>query len=139
MITGDNLLVVRQRFFSNRGAEAVEASLKLARHAIRRSNMNAFQGGYHGRTVARMSLVTSNPIYCIGYQPLIVGVFVAPFPNDNYYGLSEDETTNSCMKQLRCFLMTQTAPEETAVILIEPVLGEGDYVLSPAGFLAGVQ
>ena len=126
-------------FFSNSGAEAVEASLKLARHATRRPNLIVFQGGYHGRTVATMSMDTSNPIYRIGYQPLMAGVFVAPFPNAYYYGWSEDETTNFCLKQLRHLLMTQTAPEETAAILIEPVLGEGGYVPAPAGFLAGVQ
>jgi 4-aminobutyrate aminotransferase len=126
-------------FFSNSGAEAIEASLKLARHATGRSNIIVFQGGFHGRTVATMSMDTSNPIYRIGYQPLMAGVFVAPFPYVYYFGWSEDEVTTFCLKQLRHLLATQTAPEETAAVLIEPVLGEGGYVPAPAKFLLGLQ
>jgi 4-aminobutyrate aminotransferase len=126
-------------FFSNSGAEAIEASLKLAKHATKRPNLIVFQGGFHGRTVATMSMDTSNSIYRIGYQPLMAGVFVAPFPYAYYYGWSEDEVSKFCLKQLRHLLVTQTAPEETAAILIEPVLGEGGYVPAPADFLVGVQ
>jgi len=126
-------------FFSNSGAEGIEASLKLARHATKRTNLIVFQGGFHGRTVGTMSLTTSNPIYRVRYQPLMAGVFVAPFPYAYFYGWSEEETTAFCLKQLRHLLASQTAPEETAAMLIEPVLGEGGYVVPPPDFLAGVQ
>ena len=126
-------------FFANSGAEAIEAALKLVRHATGRTNMIVFQGGFHGRTIGAVSLTTSNPIYHIKYQPLMAGVYVAPFPYSYYYGWSEDETTSFCLKQLRHLLASQTAPQETAAMLIEPVLGEGGYVVPPPGFLEGVQ
>jgi 4-aminobutyrate aminotransferase len=126
-------------FFSNSGAEGVEAALKLARHATGRTNMIVFQGGFHGRTIGSVSLTTSNPIYHINYQPLMAGVYVAPFPYTYYFGWSEEETEAFCLRQLRHILASQTAPEETAAVLIEPVQGEGGYVVPPAGFLKGVQ
>jgi len=126
-------------FFSNSGAEAVEASIKLARHATGRTNLIVFQGSFHGRTVGAMSLTTSNPIYRAGYQPLMAGVFVAPYPYTYFYGWSEEATTRFCLKQLRHLLASQTAPEETAAVLVEPVLGEGGYVVPPAAFLMGLQ
>jgi 4-aminobutyrate aminotransferase len=126
-------------FFSNSGAEAVEASIKLARHATKRTNIIVFQGSFHGRTVGTMSLTTSSTIYRVGYQPLMAGVFVAPYPYTYRYGLTPKQTTDLCLKELRHLLVTQTAPQETAAMLIEPILGEGGYVLPPDDFLAGVQ
>jgi 4-aminobutyrate aminotransferase len=126
-------------FFTNSGAEAVEAALKVARHATGRTNMIVFQGGFHGRTIGSVSLTTSNPIYHIRYQPLMAGVYVAPFPYAYSYGWSEEETSNFCLKQLRHLLASQTAPAETAAMLVEPVQGEGGYVVPPPDFLAGVQ
>jgi 4-aminobutyrate aminotransferase len=126
-------------FFSNSGAEAVEASIKLARQAMGRTNVIVFQGSFHGRTVGTMSLTTSNTSYRMGYQPLMSGVFVAPFPYTYRYGWSPEETTAFCLRELRHLLATQTAPQETAAMLVEPVLGEGGYVPPPPDFLAGVQ
>ena len=126
-------------FFSNSGAEAVEAALKLARHATGRPNVIVFQGSFHGRTVATMSMTTSSIGYRLGYQPLMAGVFVAPYPYAYYYGWSEEETSDFCLKELEHLLVTQTAPQETAAVIIEPVLGEGGYVPPPPQFLAGVQ
>jgi 4-aminobutyrate aminotransferase len=101
--------------------------------------MIVFQGGFHGRTIGSVSLTTSNPIYHFKYQPLMAGVYVAPFPYTYYYGWTEAETEAFCLKQLRHLLTSQTAPEETAAMLMEPVLGEGGYVVPTPGFLAGVQ
>jgi 4-aminobutyrate aminotransferase len=126
-------------FFSNSGAEAVEASVKLARHATKRPNVIVFQGSFHGRTVGAMSLTTSNTIYRVGYQPLMPGVFVAPYPYAYRYGWDDATTVAFCLRELRALLQMQTAPSETAAVLIEPVLGEGGYVVPPDGFLAGVQ
>jgi 4-aminobutyrate aminotransferase len=126
-------------FLSNSGAEAVEASIKLARQATGRPNVIVFQGSFHGRTVGTMSLTTGNTIYRLGYQPLMAGVFVAPFPYTYRYGWTPEETTAFCLRELRHLLVTQTAPQETAAMLIEPVLGEGGYVLPPPNFLKGVQ
>jgi 4-aminobutyrate aminotransferase len=140
-------------FFSNSGAEAVEASFKLARQATGRTNLIVFQGGFHGRTVGTMSLTTSKTIYRVRYQPLMAGVFVAPyaycytcplgdwtereglvpaFPGGENCGLW-------CLKQVRHLLVTQTAPEETAAMIVEPVLGEGGYVVPPPEFIRGLR
>lgn len=122
-------------FFSNSGAEAVEAAVKLARMATHRRNLIVFQGSFHGRTHQAMAMTTSKYTYRYDYQPLPGGVFVAPFPYSYYFGWREEETVEFCLKQLDQLLKSQTAPEETAAIVIEPVLGEGGYVPAPPEFL----
>ena len=126
-------------FFSNSGAEAVEGAVKLARHATGRSNVIVFQGSFHGRTALTMALTTSKTIYRVGYQPLPAGVFVAPYPYAYRYGWSPEETETFCLRELELLLKTQTAPSETAAILVEPVLGEGGYVVPSQGFLKGLR
>jgi 4-aminobutyrate aminotransferase len=126
-------------FFSNSGAEAVEGAVKLARAATGRPNAIVFQGSFHGRTVGTMSLTTSKTIYRAGYQPLMAGVFVAPFPYAFRYGWDEEKTSQWCLEELDLLLNSQTAPGETAAMLIEPVLGEGGYVIPPASFLKGLR
>lgn len=126
-------------FFSNSGAEAVEGAIKLARHATGRPNIIVFQGSFHGRTVGTMSLTTSKTIYRAGYQPLMPGVFVAPYPYAYRYGWEEEQTAIWCLEELEYLLLTQTAPYETAAVLVEPVLGEGGYVVPPAEFLIGLR
>jgi 4-aminobutyrate aminotransferase len=122
-------------FFTNSGAEAVEGAIKLARHSTGRTNIIVFQGSFHGRTVGTMSLTTSKTIYRAGYQPLMAGVFVAPYPYSYRFGWSDDQTAQWCLDELEFLFLSQSSPQETAAILIEPVLGEGGYVVPPAGFL----
>ena len=126
-------------FFSNSGAEAIEASIKLARQATGRTNVIVFQGSFHGRTVGTMSLTTSKTVYRAGYQPLMPGVFVAPFPYAFHYGWSAEQATEFCLKEVRHLLATQTAPRETAAMLIESVLGEGGYVPATPEFMQGLR
>lgn len=126
-------------FFSNSGAEAIEGALKLARQATGRPNVIVFQGSFHGRTVGTMSLTTSKTIYRAGYQPLMPGVFVAPFPYAYRFGWDAETTSQWCLEELDFLLNTQTAPGETAAVLIEPVMGEGGYVVPPASFLRGLR
>lgn len=134
-------------FFSNSGAEAVEASFKLARHATGRTNIIAFERSFHGRTVGTMSLTSSKTVYRVGYQPLMAGVFFAPYAYcyrcpkaeaapDRY---DREHCCDWPLDQVRFMLKSQTAPEETAAILVEPVLGEGGYVVPSAGFLRGLR
>ena len=123
-------------FFSNSGAEAVEAAVKLAKAATGKSNIIVFQGSFHGRTHATMAMTTSKTIYRAGFQPLIPGIFVAPFPDSYYYGWDDETTVEFCIRELKRLLKSQTLPEETAAIVIEPVLGEGGYVVPPPAFLA---
>jgi 4-aminobutyrate aminotransferase len=126
---------IDQFFFSNSGAEAIEASVKLARMATHRRNLIVFQGSFHGRTHQAMAMTTSKYTYRYDYQPLPGGIFVAPFPYTYYFGWSEEETVEFCLKQLDQLLKSQTAPDETAAIIIEPLLGEGGYVPAPPQFL----
>jgi 4-aminobutyrate aminotransferase len=126
-------------FFSNSGAEALEGSMKLARQATGRPNVIVFQGSFHGRTVGTMSMTTSKTVYRQGYQPLMSGIFVAPFPYAYRYGWDEEITSQWCLEELEYLLLTQTAPQETAAILIEGVLGEGGYVPPPASFMRGLR
>ena len=126
-------------FFSNSGAEAVEGAIKLARHASGRPNVIVFQGSFHGRTALTMALTTSKTVYRAGYGPLPAGVFVAPYPYVYRYGWTAEETEAFCLRELEFLLKTQTAPAETAAILVEPVLGEGGYVVPTPGFLAGLR
>jgi 4-aminobutyrate aminotransferase len=126
-------------FFSNSGAEAIEGAMKLARQSTGRTNIIVFQGSFHGRTVGTMSLTTSKTVYRVGYQPLMPGVFVAPFPYAYRYGWDEEKTSQWCLEELEYLLTTQTAPEETAAILVEGVLGEGGYVVPPVSFMQGLR
>jgi 4-aminobutyrate aminotransferase len=122
-------------FFSNSGAEAVEGSVKLARHVMGKRNIIVFQGSFHGRTAQTMAMTTSKYVYRHQYQPLPAGIFVAPFPYAYFYGWDEVETTEFCLKQLDYLLHGQSPPDETAAIIIEPILGEGGYVPAPDAFM----
>jgi 4-aminobutyrate aminotransferase len=126
-------------FFSNSGAEIVEAGVKLAKQATGRPNVIVFQGSFHGRTHLTMSMTTSKTVYRLRYQPMVPGIFVAPYPYPFYYGWDEQTTLDYCLRELKRLLKSQTAPEETACIVVEPVLGEGGYVVPPAGFLPALR
>lgn len=125
-------------FFANSGAEATEAAVKLSRHATGRPNIIVFEGSFHGRTVQTMAMTTSKTSYRAGYQPLPAGVFVAPFPYALRTGENEDAAVDRCLAAVRHLLLTQTAPGETAAMVIEPELGEGGYLPAPGRFLRGL-
>ncbi len=122
-------------FFANSGAEATEACVKLAKCATGRQNIIVFQGSFHGRTHLTMAMTTSKTVYRHKYQPLPSGIFVAPFPYAYMYGWDEQTTLDFCEQQLELLFLGQTAPDETAAIIIEPVLGEGGYVPAPKRFI----
>jgi 4-aminobutyrate aminotransferase len=126
-------------FFANSGSEAVEAALRLARQVTGRPNIVVFQGGFHGRTMAAASLTTSGTKIRTGFAPLMGGVQVAPFPYAYRYGWDEQTATDFALRELDYLFATVSAPEDTAALLIEPVLGEGGYVPAPPGFLAGLR
>jgi 4-aminobutyrate aminotransferase len=86
-----------------------------------------------------MALTTSKTIYRSGYQPLPAGVFVAPYPYAYRLGMTEEKATDFCLSALEELLLSQTSPAETAAILIEPVLGEGGYVVPPKAFMKGLR
>ena len=126
-------------FFSNSGAEAIEGAVKLARVATGRQNIIVFSGSFHGRTAGTMALTTSKTIYRAGFGPLPAGVFVAPFPYPLRLGMTEEQASGYALRELELLLASQTAPKETAAILIESVLGEGGYVVPPTSFMRGLR
>ncbi len=126
-------------FFSNSGAEAIEGAVKLARAASGKQNIIVFNGSFHGRTAGTMALTTSKTIYRAGFGPLPSGVFVSPFPYAFRLGMTEEQVSAYALEQLEYLLASQTAPKETAAILIESVLGEGGYVVPPASFMKGLR
>jgi 4-aminobutyrate aminotransferase len=126
-------------FFANAGSEAIEAALRLARHATGRPNVIVFHGGFHGRTMGAATMTTSRTTFSAGMQPLIGGVYVAPFPYAYRYGWDERAATEFCLREFDYLLATLSAPEDTAAVFVEPVLGEGGYVPANAAFLAGIR
>ncbi len=126
-------------FFSNSGAEALEGAVKLARAATGKPNIIVFAGSFHGRTSGTMALTTSKTIYRSGFQPLPAGVFVTPYPYAYKLGMTDAQATDYCLSALEELLLTQTSPAETAAILMEPVLGEGGYVVPPPAFMKGLR
>jgi 4-aminobutyrate aminotransferase len=125
-------------FFASSGAEATEAAVKLAKQATGRPHVIVFSGSFHGRTHLTMAMTTSKHGYRAGYAPLPSGVFVAPFPHPWREGVSEDESVARALDGLHHLLLAQTAPGETAAMVLEPVLGEGGYLPAPPAFLRGV-
>ncbi len=126
-------------FFANSGAEALENAVKIAKAATGRQNIIVFSGSFHGRTHATMALTTSKTIYRAGFAPLMAGVYIAPFPYAFNLGMSEEEASQFALEQLEHLLASQSAPKETAAILIESVLGEGGYVVPPGSFMKGLR
>ena len=126
-------------FFTNSGAEAVENAVKIARAATGKPNIIVFSGSFHGRTAATMALTTSKTGYRTGFGPLPSGIFVSPFPYAFRLGMNEEEASAYALEQLEYLLASQTAPKETAAILIESVLGEGGYIVPPGLFMKGLR
>lgn len=126
-------------FYSTAGTEAVESAVRMARQYTGKPRIIAMQGGYHGRTVGAASLTTSATAFHAGLQPLMSGVAFAPFPQAYRYGWDERTTTRFCLRELDHVLATQSAPADTAAIIVEPILGEGGYVPATEGFLEGLR
>jgi len=126
-------------FYLNSGSEAVEAAIRLARHATGRQNIVAFHGSFHGRTMGAASLTTAGTKFRAGIGPLMPGTAIAPFPQAYRYGWSEEEATRFALKELDYLLATVSPPQDTAAFIVEPVLGEGGYVPAPPGFIEGLR
>jgi 4-aminobutyrate aminotransferase len=123
-------------FFANSGAEITEASIKLAKQVTKRPNTIVFSGSFHGRTHLAMAMTTSKTGYRAGHAPLPAGVFVAPYPDP--LAADQEAEVDRALDGLRHLLKAQTAPDETAAVILEPVLGEGGYVPAPQRFLRTV-
>ena len=120
--------------FFNAGAEAIENAVKFARSYTRRPAVIGFEGGFHGRTLLAVSLTSKTHPYKAGLGPFAPEVYRVPFPSA-YRGPSADEA----FAALERALITQVAAETVAAIVIEPVQGEGGFVVAPPEFLQGVR
>src|SRR5271154_6547538 len=127
-------------YYGNSGAEAIECALKLARYHTKRPNIIAFFGAFHGRTMGALSLTASKPQQRRRFAPLMPGVTHVPYP-DLYRG-RKDATQDPDAFALGCarfieekLFKTILPPEEVAAIFIEPVQGEGGYVVAPTIFM----
>ena len=125
-------------FLSNSGAEAIEASVKLAKIATRRPLVIAFRGGFHGRTHAAMSLTTSSVKYRGHYEPLQGGIYHVPFPDPLRYGGGEAALAQT-MGAIEELFATTCYPDDVAAFILEPILGEGGYVIPPDTFLPALR
>jgi 4-aminobutyrate aminotransferase len=125
-------------FFTNSGAEALEAALKLARWHTGRSRAIAFLGAFHGRTYGAMSLSGSKLVHRRGFSPLVPDIHHVPFPR----GCTR--CTNAagceCVRQIEETVLKRIAPpEEVAAVFVEPIQGEGGYHVPPPGFLPALR
>src|SRR5205823_3013749 len=120
--------------FFNAGTEAVENAVKFARAYTKRPAVIAFEGGFHGRTLMSLSLTSKTHPYKAGFGPFAPEVYRVPFAQD-YRG----PDTQTALAALERTLVTQVAAETVAAIVIEPVQGEGGFLVAPPDFLAGIR
>jgi len=127
----------RRVFYSNSGAEAIEAALKLVRYHTKRSLIISFFGSFHGRTMGALSLSASKSIHEKGFAPLVPGITHVPY---GYcyrcpYNLTHPACDTYCVDWIREDLFKRTMPpEEVAAVFSEPIQGEGGYIVPPASF-----
>ncbi|HLK48089.1 MAG TPA: acetyl ornithine aminotransferase family protein [Bryobacteraceae bacterium] len=127
----------RRVSFGNSGAEAIEGCLKLARYATGRDKIIAFLGSFHGRTMGALSLTARKAVQRAGFGPFMPGVVHAPYPYCYRcpYGKQPDSCAVECVSHIENTLLKTIAPApETAAIVVEPVQGEGGYIVPPKKF-----
>ena len=120
--------------FFNAGTEAVENSIKFARSYTKRPAVIAFEGAFHGRTMLSMTMTSKTHPYKAGLGPFAPEVYRVPYPHE-YRGIDVD----SALKSLRRAFVTQVPAESVAAIVMEPILGEGGFVVAPTEFVQGVR
>jgi 4-aminobutyrate aminotransferase len=124
-------------FFANSGTEAVEASVKLAKYHTRRPNIIAFLGSFHGRTMGSLSMTSSKITQRRGFGPLLPGVYHAPYANCYRcpLGLKSETCAAECVDWIENQILVHlVSPDEVAAIVVEPIQGEGGYVVPPQQF-----
>ncbi|OLB55608.1 MAG: hypothetical protein AUI01_07785 [Ktedonobacter sp. 13_2_20CM_2_56_8] len=125
----------KKALFLNSGAEAVENAVKIARVATGRSAVVAFQNSFHGRTLLTMSLTGKIHPYRDGFGPFAPEIFLTPYPYPYRYPGSEDACAEDALAGLSHLFRTQVSPERVAALIVEPVQGEGGFVVAPPRFL----
>jgi 4-aminobutyrate aminotransferase len=127
-----------QVFFCNSGAEAVDGALKLARRVTGRAGIVAFRRAFHGRTLAATTLTTAKGRYREGYEPLLPGVYHAPYCMPHEHA-TPDAAVEAALAELDQVLTLEAPPANVGAMVVEPVLGEGGYVPPPRAWLAGLR
>ncbi|MBS7652332.1 MAG: acetyl ornithine aminotransferase family protein [Candidatus Bathyarchaeia archaeon] len=124
-------------FYGNSGAEAVEAAIKLARWHTKRQMIIAYIGSFHGRTMGALSLTASKPVQRRGFAPLIPGVEHIPYPYCYRcpFRLESPECGYYCVDYIDRYLFKRyVPPEDVALVIAEPIQGEGGYIMAPSGY-----
>jgi 4-aminobutyrate aminotransferase len=127
-------------FFGNSGTEATEAALKLARYHTKRQGIIAFFGAFHGRSLGSLSLTASKAIQRRGFAPFMPGVYHAPYPDTYRFNGSADACAEAALAFIRDQILVHLiSPDEVAAIVVEPIQGEGGYIVPPQAFLQGLR
>ena len=131
----------QQVLFLNSGAEAVENAVKIARHATGRPAVIAFEGSFHGRTMLTSTLTGKMAPYKTQPGAMAPEIHHAPFPNPYRppAGVAAADLVAHCLESLERLVETRVAPDKVAAVIVEPLQGEGGYIVPPRGFLSGVQ
>ena len=137
-VTPGNLNVT---FFSNGGSEAIDGALKLARNNTNRPGIIAFRGSFHGRTFGATSVTGSNSKYRKNYEPLVPSVYFTPYPTCYRcpYNTTEDKCSMDCLQELQRTFDYLIDPSNVAAVLMEPVMGEGGYVVPPKKYVQALR
>lgn len=124
-------------FLGNSGAEAVEGGVKMARYVTGRPAIINFKGSFHGRTMMAMALTTSKLYYRENYEPLPGAVHTAPYPYvyRSYYRNDPEKVVEECLQGLDDLFHQFVSPSQVAAFIVEPVQGEGGYIVAPFSFL----
>ncbi|HYT68985.1 MAG TPA: acetyl ornithine aminotransferase family protein [Vicinamibacterales bacterium] len=127
-------------FFGNSGTEATEAAIKLSRYFTKRPNVIAFLGSFHGRSLGSLALTSSKSVQRRGFGPLMSGVYHAPYPDTYRFNGSADACAEASLSFIRDQIMVHlSSPDEVAAVVVEPIQGEGGYIVPPKAFLQGLR
>lgn len=128
-------------YFSNSGAEVNDGAMKLAKYVTKRPAIIAFKNSFHGRTIGSMSITGSSSVYRKNYEPLMPSVYWADYANCHHcpFGKENGCCNMECIKQFDNIFEKLIAPECVAAIIVEPVQGEGGYIVPPKAFLQGLR
>ncbi|MBY6051562.1 4-aminobutyrate--2-oxoglutarate transaminase [Cytobacillus firmus] len=130
----------KKTFFLSTGAEAVENAVKIARKYTGRKGIISFERGFHGRTYMSMSLTSKVKPYKYEFGPFAPETYKWPYPY--YYrseGLKDKDHDNALLKRFETFFLSEVPPEEVAAVIMEPVQGEGGFVMPSSHFIKGVK
>ncbi len=136
LVPGD---FAKKAIFFNSGAEAVENAVKIARYATGRPAIITFDNAYHGRTLMTMTMTAKVNPYKYRFGPYATEVYRAPFPYPYRMNMSPQDATAYCIQELERMFVGTVAPDQAAAMVVEPVQGEGGFMVAPPGFLRALK